>query len=115
MTLKKRKVGNGQRHDVSRAYGGDVVHRLELMLVAEAIYLFVEGVLEFTLWFQLSHDTGKSVAAVGRYRHPHPCRNDLAHVALERGVGDRYPRGDRHVLGGISRLVLSLVVRRRTE
>ena len=27
--LKKRKVGDGQRHDVSRADRGDLVHRLE--------------------------------------------------------------------------------------
>jgi hypothetical protein len=31
-----------------------------LMLVAEAIYLFVEGVLEFTLWFQLRTTPGKA-------------------------------------------------------
>ena len=27
--LKKRNVGNGQRHEVSRADRGDLVHRLE--------------------------------------------------------------------------------------
>jgi hypothetical protein len=30
------------------------------MLVAEAIYLFVEGVLEFTLWFQLRTTPGQA-------------------------------------------------------
>ena len=30
------------------------------MLVAEAIYLFVEGVLEFTLWLQLRTTPGKA-------------------------------------------------------
>ena len=71
--------------------------------------------VEFTLWFQLRTTPGKAVAAVGRYRRPHPCRNDLAHVALERGVGDRYARGISMFFSGVSRLVLSLAVRPRTE
>jgi uncharacterized membrane protein HdeD (DUF308 family) len=31
-----------------------------LMLVAEAVYLFVEVVLEFTLWFRLRTTPGKA-------------------------------------------------------
>lgn len=87
----------------------------ELMLVAEAIYLFVEGVLEFTLWFQLRTTPGKAWLLL----------DGIVTFILAAMIWRTWPSSAAWVIGtlvgismffsGISQLVLSLAVRRRTE
>ena len=52
-------MANGMTFRVHRAAMWSIVLSV-LILVAEAIYLFDEGVLEFTLWFQLRTTPGKA-------------------------------------------------------
>jgi uncharacterized membrane protein HdeD (DUF308 family) len=85
------------------------------MHVAEAIYLFVEGVLEFTLWFQLRTTPGKAWLLL----------DGIVALILAAMIWRTWPSSAAWVIGtlvgismffsGISRLLLSLAVRRRTE
>ena len=78
------------------------------MLVAEAIYLFVEGVLEFTLWFQLRTTPGKAWLLL----------DGIVTLILAAMIWRTWPSSAAWVVGtlvgvsmffsGISQLVLSL-------
>ena len=84
-----------------------------LMLVAEAIYLFVEGVREFTLWFQLRTSPSKAWLLL----------DSIVTLILAAMIWRTWPSSAAWGIGtlvgismffsAISKLVLSLAVRRR--
>jgi uncharacterized membrane protein HdeD (DUF308 family) len=86
---------------------------LESLTLAVAVYLFVEGVLEFILWFQLRTTPGKGWLLF----------DGIVTLLLAAMIGSTWPSSAAWVIGtlvgisiffsGISRLVLSLTVRRR--
>jgi hypothetical protein len=86
---------------------------LESLTLAVAVYLFVEGVLEFILWFQLRTTPGKGWLLF----------DGIVTLVLAAMIGSTWPSSAAWVIGtlvgisiffsGISRLVLSLTVRRR--
>jgi len=88
---------------------------LASLTLAAAIYLFVEGVLEFTLWFQLRTTPGKAWLLL----------DGIVTLILAAMIWRTWPSSAAWVVGtlvgvsmffsGISRFVLSLAVRRRTE
>ena len=71
---------------------------LESLTLALAIYLVMEGVLEFILSFQLRPVAGQRVAAVRRHRDAGACRDDRERLADQLGLGDRHARRRQHVL-----------------
>ena len=85
------------------------------MLVAEAIYLFVEGVLDLTPRFRLRTTPGKAWLLL----------DGIVTLILAAMIWRTWPSSAAWVIGtlagismffsGISRLVFSLAVRRRTE
>jgi uncharacterized membrane protein HdeD (DUF308 family) len=85
---------------------------LASLTLAVAIYLFVEGVLEFVLWFQLRTTAGKGWLLL----------DGVVTLLLAAMIWSTWPSSAEWVIGtlvginiffsGISRLVLSLAVRR---
>jgi uncharacterized membrane protein HdeD (DUF308 family) len=87
---------------------------LASLTLAVAIYLFVEGVLEFTLWFQLRATPGKGWLLF----------DGIVTLVLAAMIWSTWPSSAAWVIGtlvgisiffsGISRLVLALAARRLT-
>jgi uncharacterized membrane protein HdeD (DUF308 family) len=85
---------------------------LASLTLAVAIYLFVEGILEFVLWFQLRTTAGKGWLML----------DGVVTLLLAAMIWSTWPSSAEWVIGtlvginiffsGISRLVLSLAVRR---
>ena len=104
-------MANGMTSRVHTAAMWSIVLSV-LMLVAEAIYLFVEGVLEFILWSQLRSVAGKGWLLL----------DGIVTLILAAMIWSTWPSSAAWVIGtlvgisiffsGISRLVLSLAARR---
>ena len=66
------------------------------LTLAFAIYLFVEGVLELILAFQLPARQARGWLRAGRHRHIDSGLPDLENLAGEHRVGHRNARGNQH-------------------